>query len=76
MTDINDFQSLDIVVVSRPKRENMIVKATGGSFEPTDDRNVRIIVPPGCFKSDTAIQLKVTRAIFSFWKNWSSNTVS
>ncbi|XP_078334323.1 uncharacterized protein LOC111132726 isoform X2 [Crassostrea virginica] len=61
MTDINDFQSLDIVVVSRPKRENMIVKATGGSFEPTDDRNVRIIVPPGCFKSDTTIQLKVDK---------------
>ncbi|XP_078334321.1 uncharacterized protein LOC111132751 isoform X2 [Crassostrea virginica] len=60
-TDINNFSSLDIVVVSRPKRENMIVKATGVSFEPTGDRNVRYIFPPGCFKNDTNVQFKVDK---------------
>nr|XP_022334816.1 leucine-rich repeat and IQ domain-containing protein 1-like [Crassostrea virginica] len=60
-TDINNFQTLDIVVVSRFKRENMIVKATGVSFEPTDDRNVRYIFPPGCFKNDTNVQFKVDK---------------
>lgn len=59
MIEINNFQTLEVIVVSRPKRENMKVKATGGSFEPTIDKNVRIIVPPGCFKNETGIHFKV-----------------
>lgn len=59
--EINNFQSLEVIVVSRPKRENMKVKAAGGSFEPTIDKNVRIIVPPGCFKNETGVHFKVDK---------------
>lgn len=37
----------------------MKVKAAGGSFEPTIDKNVRIIVPSGCFMNDTGVHFKV-----------------
>lgn len=61
LIEINNFQSLEVIVVSRPKRENMKVKAAGGSFEPTIDKNVRIIVPSGCFMNDTGVHFKVDK---------------
>ncbi|XP_065941244.1 myb-like protein X [Magallana gigas] len=59
--EIKNFQSLEVIVVSRPKRENMKVNAIGGWFEPTIDKNVRIIVPPGCFKNETGVHFKVDK---------------
>lgn len=61
ITEVNNFRSLEVIVVSRPKREHMIVKASGGSFEPTIDKNVRVIVPPGCFKNETGVHFKVDK---------------
>lgn len=68
-TAVNNFTSLEMVVISRYVRSQFFVHPIGGDFEPTDDRNVLLRIPKDCFSCNTNIYFKVKwyTEIFSEW---------
>lgn len=58
-TAVNNFTSLEMVVISRYVRSQFFVHPIGGDFEPTDDKNVLFRIPKDCFSCNANIYFKV-----------------
>ncbi|KAL3867082.1 hypothetical protein ACJMK2_044315 [Sinanodonta woodiana] len=57
--DANPGSKKELVVLSRHKREEYTVGASGSSIHSTIDNNFIVDIPPGAFQKDTKLAMKV-----------------
>ena len=57
--EANDFDMLKILVVSRPKSQNVIIDKAGLTVTSTTDKNVKLFTPRDAFSTRTNVRLSV-----------------
>jgi len=58
--EVDEFESLKVMVVARPRGQSVIVDQSGLNFNSVADKNIRLFIPRGTFPSRTEVRLVVS----------------